>query len=181
MDRRQIKTRAAILDSFNQLLSEKDYNLITIKEIIDRANIGRTTFYAHFETKDMLLNAMCMEIFEHITNTKTFDSPENTIKNEREYLEYILSHVLYHLKYNDNNIVDIVKIGNTTEFYKCFRIEMYNVFMEYFKKQESDIPFCIRLKSVVEAFIHLAVWWLTGQQDYSPEELAGYFMQTVNI
>ncbi len=181
MDRRQAKTRAAILESFNQLLLEKDYNQISIKEIIDRANIGRTTFYAHFETKDMLLSAMCMEIFEHIANTKPFDSLENTIKNERQYLEYILSHILYHLKYNDNNILHIVKIGNTTEFYKCFRIEMYNVFMEYLKKQESDVPFCIQLKSAVEAFIHLAVWWLTGEQEYSPEDLAKYFMQTINI
>ncbi len=181
MDRRQIKTKAAILASFNQLLLEKDYNQITIKEIIDRANIGRTTFYAHFETKDMLLNAMCMEIFEHIANTKPYDSQENTIKSEREYLEYVLSHVLYHLKYNDNNIVSIVKIGNTTEFYKCFRIEMYNVFMKYLKKQESNIPFCIRLKSAVEAFIHVAVWWLTNDQNYTPEELAKHFMETINI
>ena len=66
MDRRQRKTRESIFGAFVELMSEKDFAHITVGEVIDRANVGRATFYAHFETKDFLLKELCRELFDHI-------------------------------------------------------------------------------------------------------------------
>ena len=42
-------------DAFIALILEKGYEAVTVQEIIDRANVGRSTFYAHFESKEQLL------------------------------------------------------------------------------------------------------------------------------
>ena len=66
MDRRQKKTRNAIFKAFTTLLSQKDFAHITVGEIIELADVGRATFYAHFETKDFLLKEFSQELFCHV-------------------------------------------------------------------------------------------------------------------
>ena len=58
MDRRQRKTREGIFSAFTTLLSQKEFGQITVGEIIERADISRATFYAHFETKEFLLKEL---------------------------------------------------------------------------------------------------------------------------
>ena len=77
MDRRQRKTRDAIFSAFIALLSEKNLGQITVGEIIDRADVGRATFYSHFETKDFLLKELCEELFCHIFDTTDAGHPEH--------------------------------------------------------------------------------------------------------
>ena len=79
MDRRQRKTREAIFKAFTELLSQKNFDQITVGEIIESADIGRATFYSHFETKDYLLEKFCKELFCHIFDTENEgenDAPE---------------------------------------------------------------------------------------------------------
>lgn len=54
-DRRIQKTKKLLADSLAQLMEEKEFEAITIQDIIDRANVGRSTFYTHYESKEKLL------------------------------------------------------------------------------------------------------------------------------
>jgi AcrR family transcriptional regulator len=54
-DRRVRKTRALLRESLASLVHEKDYDAISVTEILERANVGRSTFYTHFAGKDDLL------------------------------------------------------------------------------------------------------------------------------
>lgn len=54
-DRRIKKTRTLLHGALVELVREKPYDSISLKEILDRANVGRSTFYTHFRDKDELL------------------------------------------------------------------------------------------------------------------------------
>lgn len=54
-DRRIAKTKKLLRDALQSLIVEKDYSSIAVKEILDRANVGRSAFYMHFRDKDELL------------------------------------------------------------------------------------------------------------------------------
>jgi AcrR family transcriptional regulator len=54
-DRRVQKTVRQLRDALGALIHEKSYDSIVVKEILERANVGRSAFYAHFHDKDALL------------------------------------------------------------------------------------------------------------------------------
>jgi len=54
-DRRIRRTCKSLHEALISLLLEKNYDEITVQEILDRTDVGRSTFYAHFEGKDELL------------------------------------------------------------------------------------------------------------------------------
>jgi len=56
-DRRVRRTRRILGDALVALILEKNYERITVQDILDRADVGRSTFYAHYRDKEALLLA----------------------------------------------------------------------------------------------------------------------------
>lgn len=54
-DRRVRRTERAVRDAFQSLIEEKGYDAVTVQDILDRADVGRSTFYAHYRDKEDLL------------------------------------------------------------------------------------------------------------------------------
>ena len=66
IDRRISKTKKAIYQAFLQLLNAKGYETTTVQDIIDLADVGRSTFYCHYESKELLLDELCRYLFHHL-------------------------------------------------------------------------------------------------------------------
>jgi AcrR family transcriptional regulator len=62
-------------DALIGLAREKPYSSIAVKEILDRANVGRSTFYTHFHDKDDLLESGILEILQSVQDQHRADSP----------------------------------------------------------------------------------------------------------
>ena len=78
-DKRVIKTRKLIIETFKSMIIEMEYSDITIKNLAERANINRKTFYAHFECIEDVLNELSEEIadvlYKNMEKVGMFDSP----------------------------------------------------------------------------------------------------------
>jgi len=86
VDRRVQKTHKLLQDALIELVAEKGYESVTIQEILDKANVGRSTFYAHFQDKDQLLHSILdflNELFEQhekqlVDAAKNFENADIT-------------------------------------------------------------------------------------------------------
>jgi AcrR family transcriptional regulator len=61
-DRRVARTRRALKEALTDLILERGYESVTVQDVIDRADVGRSTFYAHFLDKDDLLMAILADL-----------------------------------------------------------------------------------------------------------------------
>jgi AcrR family transcriptional regulator len=66
-DARVRRTRDALGDALVALMQEKPFDTITVQDVLDRANVSRSTFYTHYSDKDDLLMSDAEEFFEAIS------------------------------------------------------------------------------------------------------------------
>ena len=179
MDRRQRKTREAIFQAFIALLSEKNYNQITVAEVIDRADIGRATFYAHFETKDYLLKALCEELFGHVFA----DSGEDSHLFHCDAPGDTFEHLFHHLYKNDNQILELLSCRNNELFLHYFRSSL-TAFLQanpalFSGRENPGLPADFWVGHIAATFVETVRWWLETGRGQSPKELAQYFLMAV--
>lgn len=176
MDRRQLKTRKAIFHAFRTLLEKKRYESITVQDIIDEADIGRSTFYAHFETKDLLLNAMCEEIFNHI-----FENDPCPWVGRDNDIEAKLSHTLWHVRDSRNDISGILLSDSSGLFMRYFKGHLHTLFDKYVEATEAGVPRDFLLDHLVGSFAEAIMWWFKNKMTTSPEDLAHYFVEVTHL
>src|SRR5260221_6369465 len=94
-DRRIHKTKRLLREALFSLIGEKDYDSIVVKEILDRADVGRSTFYAHFNDKDELLVSGIHDLINSVQATelpRTAKPYEQMIRFSLPLLERIDQH-----------------------------------------------------------------------------------------
>lgn len=182
MDRRQRKSREAIFRAFTKLLEKKDFSVITVGEIIEEADVGRATFYAHFETKDFLLKELSAELFAHL-----FEVEEHILDHRNLFdcdaTDSVFLHLLRHLKSNDNGILGLLSCRNNDLFLSFFKENLRELVkrnLSLFESgREERLPEDFRVNHISSAFVEAVRWWVERGLKETPEEIAEYFMLSV--
>lgn len=179
MDRRQQKTRQAIFQAFSRLLESKRYEHITVQDIIDEANIGRSTFYAHFETKDELLRTLCTDIFNHVFAAQLPREADHDYSAGSESLEKKLEHILYHLRESSLNLRGILGSDSSELFMSFLKVYLTDLFQRYLSQFHTDVPEEYMLHHLVGSFAETVKWWVAKDMEPAPGEVARYYMAVI--
>lgn len=180
-DRRVQKTRAAIMQAFEKLLMKKSYDDITIQDIINEANIGRSTFYAHFETKDSLLEAICSGLFDHIFAEHLNAEPGHDFSGSEEDVEAKIIHTLYHLQEDRKRLSRIFSCESAGLFWEYFHFR-FSAFVQRkivpaLTADVVDVPKDYVVDFICNAFTSTVKWWFYRGLKATPEEVSGYFLR----
>lgn len=183
MDRRQRKTREAIFRAFTELLSKKDFSRITVGELIERADVGRATFYSHFETKDFLLKEFCEELFCHIVDVANGDENGHRHIFNCEGADSVFLHLFCHLQKNDNNILVLLSSQNNELFWGYFKgylsllVEQQLPVFE--SRRDKQLPESLWRDHIVCSFIGTMKWWIANGRKETPEQITEYFYKII--
>ena len=159
MDRRVKKSRAAIYQAFLSLLHRKSYEAITVQEIIDLADVGRSTFYSHFETKEALLEELCQELFQH-----TFlERPDG-----KDLFE-ATTHIFYHFRKNQDRIA-INRLKIELEHY------LFPLIKEKGLMNKARLPQDFLKNHVTATFVETVSWWLQQRNPIDEATISQYFL-----
>lgn len=165
----------AIFRAFTELLKEEGYSKITVQQIIDLADVGRTTFYMHFETKDALLESFCTEIFEHVFSEQLDKEKTHDFSGEHDTKARV-THILYHLQEHIEYLPGILSGDSDAVFIGYFKERLSELFEKSVQESE-QVPHDYMLNHMVCDFAETIRWWAKHSQ-YSPEEISAFFFET---
>lgn len=173
MDRRVKKSRAAIYQAFINLLHQKSYESITVQEIIDLADVGRSTFYAHFDTKEALLEEVCQDLFQH-----TFLE-----RDHGKDLFEATTHIFQHFQKNQDKIATLL-LSKNIYFTNRLKIELENylfpMIQEQLLQKKSQLPEPFLRNYVTSTFVETVSWWLQQKKTLPETVISQYFLDLMD-
>lgn len=148
-DRRVARTKRLLADTLIDLILEKGYDKVSVSTIVERADVGRTTFYAHFEDKDAL-TAFALGGIEQVV----------PISAE---LDHYLKELLSHATDEPRMFRAFLATHSLRQHLKQWLVTLFQTHWQV--KDSAEAHF------IAGGMIELLVWWQANQSHYSAEDI----------
>jgi AcrR family transcriptional regulator len=179
--RRRMRTRSQLQDAMLELVLEKGFESIVIQEITDRADLGRGTFYFHFDDKVDILWSL-VEDRIHVTEQQVFEGFEGIMPEQPEYYGYV--NIFLHVAENKDTYRAILGGKGSQEV--ASRVRAYLVIETIQDIERFDLyadigqPPELTAEIVVGMLISLVIWWLDSPAEYTPEQMGAIIYRTLH-
>ena len=144
IDRRIEKSQNAIHDTFMEMLLKHGFDAITVKEITERANISRKTFYLHYVDKYELLNSIVSKHMEALTVLCEAKKEKGLVEGTVIWFQYFEEHK------------DFFAVLFATESTVSFRYQLLDFMMEQLSNKFPGAASAVELE-ILKKFTGMAV------------------------
>jgi AcrR family transcriptional regulator len=175
-DRRIQKTLSLLRGALVSLIAEKPYDSIVVKEILDRANVGRSTFYTHFRDKDDLLVTGIHDMLGPVP------SPTRTGGRGLDRTLWFSLPLFEHHYRHAHAWGDRIGARGRTILHEHLRRVLTGIVAEVMKKDcrtgrqsSRQIPPEVVSAYVASTFVLVLNWWLDARMRLPPKEINDVF------
>lgn len=179
--RRKQKTRRKLQEAMLELVLEKGTETISIQDITDRADLGRGTFYFHFDDKEDLLWTI-VEDRIRTTERQVLEEFQGRLPVQAEYFAYLnmFRHVgehadVYRLLVSSKGSLGVTNRARDYLVQETLRdIENFGVFQDIGQPPE------ITAQIVIGMLFSLILWWLETDSEFTIGEMAEILYKTLH-
>lgn len=176
IDRRVARTRTALYDSLVSLIREKPYDEISVEEILGRADVGRSTFYAHFTSKDDLLERSLERLYALLMGALA-DEPSAAERGglARDPCRALFEHVA---EYQDVGLALASGRGGVI-LREAIDAVLARALANTVRAKVAGLPRDLVIRHLIGTFHTVLGWWFTAQPDMTPAAADALFRQLV--
>ncbi len=176
-DRRVERTRGALREALFGLIVERGYDRLTVQDVLDRANIGRSTFYAHFRDMDDLL----LSGFDHLQALFTEHLGEQEPGPEGPWTVTLL---LFKHAHEQHALYKALTAGPSgrafvERLHKLLATHMRTHLKAAARRHKLTVPVDVVAHYLVSSLLALLTWWLDQGMPYTPERMSAMYRQLV--
>ena len=180
-DRRVQKTRRLLQDALVALISEKGFASVTIQDILDRANVGRSTFYLHYDNKNELLHS-CFEDFCNLLEKHEMEL--SNVKKQSKSLDntdYVLDFLRF-VEKNHRLLKALLGKESMPMFHQHIHGYVYSYIDKFLKTAvPKDKQNSAGMKMLTQFFasglIGTVIWWIEEDMPCPVEETDRFIRQ----
>jgi AcrR family transcriptional regulator len=176
-DRRVQRTRALLLNALLDLIVERGYEEITVQDIVDRANVGRSTFYKHFlDKRELLLNGVDGLRSSLVQQRSTRDSSVTERDGLLTFSLLLFQHVQANLRF--------CRALLSPHSAAVVEPQIQRILAELVREElavcispdtKLAVPLDVLIQYTVSAFLGLLRWWMDQPAPCSAEEIDRQF------
>jgi len=172
IDRRSARTRALLLEALPGLMAERGFERLTTQNIIDRAGVGRATFYAHFENKEELLAASVDRLRAWLEAMRD-RAPAQPFAFMLPFFEHLASHrAIYRTTFERESEVSVERLIRAM-MRELVRAEL----TAKRTARQDDGAIELATQFVVSTFWSVTVWWMGRGATLRPAEVDALFLR----